>query len=269
MSAYYDNELVHSLAVGDTGYTVLSEYVDLIEHDGTYGAHSLQAIAEDAYNESTPKMNQGVSQGHAQFEVAPHHHSKSHAGDVYDMHMSTPPLSPSTTVSSLQTDESSANYYSQSQESLSRRDSREEIKKGKQRETPSAEEPAVEDNAAQDDSDWYGMQYALDSSRMDRPDASVMWPPSAGETSTSDAAFVAMYDGYIYPQDVEYWYAHWCKWHRALAREEKRRRDRASSDPKHTRYYQRATYIHWEQDQRKKVRKLTILASLHGSCILL
>ncbi|KAG8679657.1 hypothetical protein FRC08_016833, partial [Ceratobasidium sp. 394] len=139
------------------------------------------------------------------------------------------------------------------QESLAHHEGREEIKKGKQREEPPAEETASDsDLAAQDDSDWYGMQYALERSRMDRRDVMAKWPPTAGEPSTSDAAFVAMYDGYIYPQDVEYWYAHWCKWHRALAREEKRRRDRASSDAEYTRAYQHATYVQWEQAQRKK-----------------
>jgi uncharacterized protein YfkK (UPF0435 family) len=134
MSTHYDSELIHSLAMDDTRYIDLSEYDDLIEHDGHFGAHSLQAVAEDAYNDVTPKMNQDVSQGHYAYETAPRRDGKlPTASDVYDMAMSTPPLSPSTTISSLHTDD----FHSRSEESLGQRVERKEIHKGKQPEMPS------------------------------------------------------------------------------------------------------------------------------------
>ncbi|KAG9096809.1 Ribosome-releasing factor 2, mitochondrial [Ceratobasidium sp. 370] len=137
MSTYYEAELVCSSTMGDTGRVDLGEYNGLIEHDGPFSTQSLQVITEGAYNASTPKINHNVSQGYAQLEMAPHHGGKcSAAGNVYDMNMSTPPLSPSTTVSSLHTDESSEKYYSRSQESLAHHEEREEIRKGKQREIP-------------------------------------------------------------------------------------------------------------------------------------
>ncbi|CAE7226639.1 unnamed protein product [Rhizoctonia solani] len=186
----------------------------LIEHDGV-DAQSLQALASDLV--ATPKQEH----------------------DLHKYDSSTPPLSPSTTISSLPTEE----HYA-SDEAVNR----EQVRIGKQ---PAV--VAVPEEMAQDqDEDWYGMEYALEQSRYELPGSIGVWPPSAGESSTSDAAFVAMYDGRIYPEDVAYWYEHWCKWHRSLAREEKRRRDRAASDARHTRAYDHATYVEWERSQYKK-----------------
>ncbi|CCO27631.1 hypothetical protein BN14_01616 [Rhizoctonia solani AG-1 IB] len=220
------NDLVPSYLTGGK-YLDETKYEYFIEHDGI-GAHSLQALASDILD-MTPKQERDLPQayGHVKYDST------------------TPPLSPSTTISSLPTEEQ---YSSDEPELLV---SREEVKKGKQPETPVTEAIQLEEYA-QDDSDWYGMEYAIEQSRYGYPGATGAWPPSAGESSTSDAAFVAMYDGYIYPEDVTYWYEHWCKWHRTLAREEKRRRDRAASDAKHTRAYDHATYVQWERSQQKK-----------------
>ncbi|KAL5636547.1 hypothetical protein ACGC1H_000488 [Rhizoctonia solani] len=214
------NNLIPSQLMRNT-YLGGAEYEDLIEHDGV-GAQSLQALASDLLA-MTPKQERDLSQVYT--------HTK------YDS--ATPPLSPSTTISSLPTEE----HYLSDEPAVSR----EQVRRGKQ---PVAlvEELVPEDQ----DGDWYGMEYALEQSRYELPGSVGVWPPSAGESSTSDAAFVAMYDGHIYPEDVSYWYEHWCKWHRALAREEKRRRDRAASDAKYTRAYNHATYVQWERSQYKK-----------------
>ncbi|CAE6505174.1 unnamed protein product [Rhizoctonia solani] len=210
---------------------------DFIEHDGV-GAQSLQALASDLLD-MTPKQERDLSQVYT--------HTK------YDS--STPPLSPSTTISSLPTEE----HYSSDESVVSR----EEVKRGKQPVVPALEESVPDDQ----DDDWYGMEYALEQSRYDYPGSAGVWPPTGGESSTSDAAFVAMYDGYIYPEDVSYWYEHWCKWHRALAREEKRRRDRASSDAKHTRAYDHATYVQWERSQYKKASSSSTTRHRSSTCL--
>ncbi|CAE6478851.1 unnamed protein product [Rhizoctonia solani] len=194
---------------------------DVIEHDGI-GEESLQALASELLA-MTPKQERDLSQAYT--------HTK------YDS--STPPLSPSTTISSLPAEE----HYLSDESAVSRH----EVKMGKQ---PAVSTP--EEITPEDDDDWYGMEYALEQSRYEYPGSIGVWPPTAGESSTSDAAFVAMYDGHIYPEDVTYWYEHWHQWHRALAREEKRRRDRAASDAKRTRAYNHATYVQWERSQYKK-----------------
>ncbi|CAE6425377.1 unnamed protein product [Rhizoctonia solani] len=213
------------------------EYDGLIEHDGV-GAQSLQALAWDLLA-MTPKQELDPPQTYA--------HTK------YDS--ATPPLSPSTTISSLLTEE----HYLSDESAVSR----EQVRRGKQPVVPVQQEMVPEDQ----DEDWYGMEYALEQSRYEHPSSVGVWPPSAGESSTSDAAFVAMYDGHIYPEDVSYWYEHWCKWHRALAREEKRRRDRAASDAKYTRAYDHATYVQWERSQYKKdlARSKPMTAHRHRS----
>ncbi|KAJ1309096.1 hypothetical protein OPQ81_004774 [Rhizoctonia solani] len=214
------NNLIPSDLMGSY-YSSEAGCEDLIEYDG---AQSLQALASDLL-EMTPKQERDAPQAYT--------HTK------YDA--ATPPLSPSTTISSLPTED----HYS-SDESVNR----EEVKRGKQPVAPPQDEYVPE--YQYDDDDWYGMEYALEQSRYGYPGPVGVWPPTTGESSTSDAAFVAMYDGYIYPEDVAYWYEHWCKWHRALAREERRRRDRAASDVKRTRAYDHATYVQWERSKYKK-----------------
>ncbi|QRV87965.1 hypothetical protein RhiJN_15983 [Ceratobasidium sp. AG-Ba] len=245
MSGYYD-EFFPSLDPASTGFIDYGvDYNGIIEYDDQLDSHNLHTMTRDAYNELTPKLNQSVSQGENELNaVLARSGTLSDFEYGYDAVVSTPPLSPSTTISSIHTEENASFYRTQNQEILQR----EEIRRGKQPVVPSPEELAAEN----DESDWYGMEYAVQQSRMNRPDVCIMWPPTAGEPSTSDAAFLAMYWGYIDTQDIEYWYAHWCKWHRALAREDKRRRDRAASDAEYTRAYQHAEYVRWEQAQRKK-----------------
>jgi hypothetical protein len=89
-----------------------TKYEYFIEHDGI-GAHSLQALASDILD-MTPKQERDLPQAYGLVK--------------YDS--TTPPLSPSTTISSLPTEE----QYSWDEPELVV--SREEVKKGKQPETP-------------------------------------------------------------------------------------------------------------------------------------
>jgi hypothetical protein len=108
-------------------------YEEFIEHDGQFGAHSLQALASGLLNDKTPKPDCDMSQGYI-----PAEYSKSaQAGYSYEPTMSTPPLSPSTTISSLQTDEHSEGHYSSDEQSLLSQEDREQIRRGKQPAIPS------------------------------------------------------------------------------------------------------------------------------------
>lgn len=93
-------------------------YEGVIEHDGQCGVPSLQALASDLVGELTPRMDYGAS-------VASHD----------DACMSTPPLSPSTTISSLPTAGSEQSDAQSSDEQMDAggpsRD-RDEIRRGKQ-----------------------------------------------------------------------------------------------------------------------------------------
>ncbi|ELU45465.1 hypothetical protein AG1IA_00509 [Rhizoctonia solani AG-1 IA] len=157
MSMHWNN-LVPSQLEGD-GYLGEILYEDLIEHDGV-DAQSLHALASDMFD-MTPKQERDLAHAYTH-----HTHTK------YDS--ATPPLSPSTTISSLPTEE---------HDSLDEPElliSREDVKRGKQ---PELEEIQLEEYV-QDDSDWYGMEYALEQSRYDHPGLASVWPPSAGESST-------------------------------------------------------------------------------------
>ncbi|KAF8605406.1 hypothetical protein BDV93DRAFT_605353 [Ceratobasidium sp. AG-I] len=248
MTSYYGSDVAYPHGRDGRQLFDLSEYDELIERDGVYGAHSLQALASEVFHNTTPKPSSNAFQGHVLGDLSI---SEIEDGRSSEAIMSTPPLSPSTTINSLHTDEQLESYCSRREESPVYSEDRELIRKGKQRVVPEPLEDPSSDGIAAQEEDWYGLDYAMERSRVEQSGGFSTCPPSAGESSTSDAAFISMFNGYIYPQDAEYWYEHWRKWHRALSRDE-RRRNRAASDAKHTRTYDHATYVQWEQTQRKK-----------------
>lgn len=247
MTPYYGSDFVNAYGRHDDRLFDLSEYDELIEHAGAYGTHSLQALASEVLH-NTPKPNSTAFQGQALGDTPI---SEIEDGRSSEATMSTPPLSPSTTISSLHTDEHLERYYSYGGESPVQFEDRGVIRQGKQRAVPEPGEDLSSDDIAAQEDDWYGLDYVLERSRVEQSGGFSTCPPSAGESSTSDAAFIVMFSGRIHPQEAEYWYEHWRKWHRALSRDE-RRRNRAASDAKHTRTYDHATYVQWEQAQRKK-----------------
>lgn len=132
MPPYYGSDFVNVYGRHDDRLFDLSEYDELIEHAGTYGAHSLQALASEVFHD-TPKPNNNAFQGHALGDpLIP----EIEDGRSSEATMSTPPLSPSTTISSLHTDEHLERYYSHGDESPAQSEDRELIRQGKQRAIP-------------------------------------------------------------------------------------------------------------------------------------
>ncbi|KAI0080662.1 hypothetical protein K474DRAFT_153145 [Panus rudis PR-1116 ss-1] len=84
-------------------------------------------------------------------------------------------------------------------------------------ETP--EQPYTND--AGDDSEWFGLEYTLELSRMEDYTSP---SESFGEYSKSPQSWIAMHRGWIHPNYEVTEYEQWRKWHRTLENLEERRR---------------------------------------------
>lgn len=134
MTPYYGSDVVYHHGRNDHQLFDLNEYDELIEHHGAYDAHSLQALASEVFHNTTPKPSSNAFQGH--HDSGDSFIPEAEYGRSPEATMSTPPLSPSTTISSLHMDEHPESYCSRGEESPVYSEDRELIRQGKQRAIP-------------------------------------------------------------------------------------------------------------------------------------